>query len=212
MTLRRQRFHDADMGKKDPRVDAYIKNAALFAKPILKYLRKAVHTGCPEVEETIKWSMPHFDYNGIMCGMAAFKKHCAFGFWKSKLILLPNGNTSKDAMGQFGRVRSLDDLPPEKTLIAYVRKAAELNDSGAKVPGRNKPKKRPPFKTPPDLLKALGKNASAGKTFEDLSASGKREYVEWIVSAKREETRKRRLDTAIEWLSEGKKHNWRYIK
>jgi uncharacterized protein YdeI (YjbR/CyaY-like superfamily) len=200
------------MGKKDPRVDVYIRNAAPFAKPILKYLRKAVHAGCPDVEETIKWSMPHFDYKGIMCGMAAFKEHCGFGFWKSKLILPPNGTRSKDAMGQFGCVRSVGDLPPEKTLIGYVRKAAELNDSGAKVPGRDKPKKRPPVKTPSDFSTALRTSASARKTFENLSPSGQREYTEWIASAKRDETRKRRIGTAIEWLGEGKPHNWRYIK
>src|SRR4051812_28461302 len=196
------------MGKKNPRVDAYIQNAAPFAKPVLKYLRKAVHAGCPEVDETMKWSMPHFQYKGILCGMAAFKEHCAFRFWKSKLILSPNGRTNKEAMGLFGCVRTLSDLPNEQTLVAYVRKAAELNDSGAKVPGRDKPKKRESLKTPPDFSSALRKSASARKTFENLSPTCKREYVEWIVDAKRDETRQRRLNTAIEWLSEGKRHNW----
>ena len=200
------------MGKKDPRVDAYIEKSAAFAKPILKYLRKVVHTGCPEVDETIKWSMPHFDYKGIMCGMAAFKEHCAFGFWKGKLILPPNNVTNKDAMGHFGCIRSLDDLPNEKTLVGYVRKAAELNESGTKVPGRDKPKKRPPLKIPTYFSTALNKNAKAKKTFENFSPSHRREYVDWIVDAKRDETRDRRLKTAIDWLSQGKPHNWRYIK
>jgi uncharacterized protein YdeI (YjbR/CyaY-like superfamily) len=199
------------MAKKDPRIDAYIDAAAPFAKPILRHLRKVVHAGCPEVQETIKWSMPHFDYNGIMCGMAAFKQHCAFGFWKWKLIM-PNEAASKDAMGHFGCIKTLTDLPNEKTLLAYVRKAAELNDSGAKVPGRDKPKERPPLKLPPYFLTALDRNTKARKTFDNLSPSGKREYVEWIVGAKRDETRQRRLKKALEWLGDGKPHNWQYLK
>src|SRR3954451_10699165 len=126
------------MATKDPRIDAYIAKSAAFAKPILKHLRKVVHAGCPDVVETLKWSMPHFDYKGIMCGMAAFKEHCAFGFWKAKLIFPPNGHTAKDAMGHFGSIRSIKDLPDAETLIGYVRKAAQLNDAGAKVPGRDK--------------------------------------------------------------------------
>jgi uncharacterized protein YdeI (YjbR/CyaY-like superfamily) len=199
------------MGTKDSRVDAYIKNAAPFARPILKHLRKIVHTGCPDVQETIKWSMPHFDYKGVMCGMAAFKEHCAFGFWKSKLIL-PNNTRTKEAMGSFGCIRSISDLPNAKTLTGYVCKAAALNDAGTKVPGRDKPMKRPPLKLPSEFATALKKNKKASGTFETLSPSGKREYVEWIVDAKRDETRQRRLKTALQWLGEGKRHNWRYLK
>jgi uncharacterized protein YdeI (YjbR/CyaY-like superfamily) len=199
------------MGKKDPRIDAYIEKAAPFAKPILRHLRKVVHAGCPPVQETMKWSMPHFDYKGIMCGMAGFKEHCAFGFWKAKLILPPNNVSTKDAMGHFGCIRSLEDLPSQKTLIGYVRKAAELNESGAKVPGRDKPKKRAPLKVPPDLAAGLKKNAKARTTFENLSPGGKREYVEWVDGAKRDETRANRLKTTLQWLSEGKPHNWRYL-
>ena len=198
------------MGKKDPRIDAYIEKSAPFARPILKHLRKVVHAGCPDVEETIKWSMPHFDYKGIMCGMAAFKEHCAFGFWKSKLIV-PNNGGEKEAMGSFGCIRSIGDLPDTRTLTGYVRKAAELNDSGTKVPGRDKPMKRPPLKVPPDLASALSKSKKAKDTFENLSPSGKREYVEWMVGAKRDETRQRRLKTAVEWLGQGKPLNWKYM-
>ena len=98
------------MGKKDPRVDAYIERSAPFAKPILKHLRKIVHRGCPQVEETIKWGMPHFDYKGILCGMAAFKAHCAFHFWKGELVM-GDSNRANEAMGQFGRINSVKDLP-----------------------------------------------------------------------------------------------------
>lgn len=198
------------MPKKDPRIDAYIDNAAPFARSILKYLRKVVHAGCPEVEETLKWSMPHFDYKGVMCGMAAFKEHCAFGFWKSTLIL-GNNKVEEEAMGHFGRITSLDDLPGEKTLIGYVRKAAELNEKGIKVPGRTQPKKKRPLQIPDYLKTALEKNAKAKKAFENFTPTNQREYVEWLTEAKREETRQQRLKTAIDWMAQGKVRNWKYL-
>jgi uncharacterized protein YdeI (YjbR/CyaY-like superfamily) len=199
------------MPKKDPRIDAYIDRSAAFAKPILKHLREVVHAGCPDVEETLKWSMPHFDYKGMMCGMAAFKEHCAFGFWKGTLIL-ENNTAEEEAMGHFGRITSLDDLPDAKILIRYVRQAAELNEKGIKAPGRTQPKKKRPLQVPDYLKAALKKNAKAKKTFENLTPSHQREYVEWITEAKRDETRERRVKTAIDWMSRGKVRNWKYIQ
>src|ERR1700730_15914685 len=189
------------MVKKDTRIDAYIDKAAPFAKPILKRLRKVVHAGCPNVEETLKWSMPHFDYKGVMCGMAAFKEHCVFGFWKQKLIFPGDAAKMEEAMGHFGCIKSLDDLPSEKTLIGYVRKAAGLNEKGIKEPGRKKPQKRKPLPVPECLIAALKKNAKAKATFENFSPSHQREYIEWLTEAKREETRRQRLKTTIQWLS-----------
>jgi uncharacterized protein YdeI (YjbR/CyaY-like superfamily) len=198
------------MANKDPRIDAYIDKAAPFARPILKYLRKVVHAGCPEVEETVKWSMPHFGYKGVMCGMAAFKEHCAFGFWKGALIL-GNNKAAEEAMGHFGRITSLDDLPSEKTLVGYVRKAAELNEKGIKAPGRTRPKKKPPLQVPDYLTTALKENAKAKKTFENFTPTNQREYVEWLTEARRQETRQQRLKTAIDWMSQGKIRNWKYL-
>jgi uncharacterized protein YdeI (YjbR/CyaY-like superfamily) len=198
------------MATKDPRIDAYIARSAEFAKPILKHLRKVVHAGCPEVVETIKWSMPHFDYKGMMCGMAAFKEHCAFGFWKTELILDRDKQKEKPGMGAFGSIKSLDDLPNEKTLIGYVKKAAALNDAGIKVPGRAQPKKRAPIPVPDDLAAALKKNTKARQTFDSFSPSHRREYLEWITEAKREETRRERLEKTMRWLAEGKARNWKY--
>ena len=195
------------MGMKDPRIDAYISKSGDFAKPILKHLRGLVHKGCPGVEETVKWSMPHFDYAGApLAGMAAFKAHCAFGFWKGSLIV-PG---SRDAMGQFGRITSVDDLPADKVILGYVRKAAELNETGVKVPRPAKhPKKEIPM--PKDLAAALKKNAKARATFEGFRPSHQREYLEWITEARTEETRSKRLATAIEWMSEGKPRHWKYM-
>jgi uncharacterized protein YdeI (YjbR/CyaY-like superfamily) len=198
------------MAKKDPRIDAYIAKSAAFAKPILKHLRKVVHAGCPEVEETLKWSMPHFDYKGVMCGMAAFKQHCAFGFWKESLVLGPEKKGEKTGMGSFGCIKSLAELPNEKTLIGYVKKAAALNEAGIKVPGRTKPQKRPAIEMPDDFAAALKKNAKARKSFDAFVPSKRREYLEWVTEAKREATRKERLATSIKLLSEGKSLHWKY--
>jgi uncharacterized protein YdeI (YjbR/CyaY-like superfamily) len=199
------------MATKEPRIDVYIAKSANFAKPILNHLRKVVHAGCPEVEETMKWSMPHFDYKGIMCGMAAFKEHCAFGFWKADLILEAGETAERSGIGTFGCIRSLADLPNEKTLIGYVKKAAALNEAGVKAPGRTQPKKRSPIPVPADFAAALKKNAKARKTFESFPPSHRREYLEWITEAKREETRKDRIARALHWLSEGKSRNWKYM-
>src|SRR5436190_3668388 len=108
----------------DARIDAYIAKSADFAKPILTRIRSLVHAACPEVEETMKWSFPHFLYKGMLCSMAAFKEHCALGFWKANLIL--SKEASDDAMGHFGRIKNLSDLPADKTLISYIKKAMQL--------------------------------------------------------------------------------------
>jgi uncharacterized protein YdeI (YjbR/CyaY-like superfamily) len=195
------------MATTDPRVDAYIAKSAEFARPILKYLRAAVHAASPEIEETLKWSMPHFMYKGMLCGMAAFKQHCAFGFWKGKLV----ADLSEEAMGQFGCITKVSDLPSKRALTAYVKKAMALNDAGVKSPTRTKnAKPKSPVKVPDDLAAALRRNKKAGATFEGFSPSHRREYVEWITEAKREETRAKRLATALEWLAEGKSRNWKY--
>ncbi|MEP6821034.1 MAG: YdeI/OmpD-associated family protein [Chthoniobacterales bacterium] len=199
------------MPSKDPRIDAYIAKAAPFAQPILKHLRKVVHAGCPKVEETLKWSMPHFDYKGMMCGMAAFKAHCSFGLWKAALIFPEDSATEREAMGHFGKITTLSDLPSEKVLLGYVRKAAALNDAGVKAPGRSATKKEPEEVVVPDyLIAALRNNRKARETFEKLSKSCRKEYVGWLTEAKRDETREKRLATTLEWLAEGKSRNWKY--
>lgn len=196
----------------DPRIDAYIVKAPSFAKPILKYLREVVHATCPDVEETMKWSRPHFEYKGMLCGMSAFKEHCAFGFWRGAEIVAAGDNKNSSAMGQFGRIASIEDLPPKKQIVTYIRAAMKLNESGTKSPTRVNRVPRKALPVPADLSAALKGNKAARTAFEGFSPSAQREYIEWIVEAKAEETRKRRLDTAIEWLAEGKPRNWKYMK
>ena len=194
---------------RDPRVDAYISAAAPFAKPILKRIRADVHKGCPGVEETMKWSFPHFDYKGMLCGMAAFKQHCTLGFWKASLLSEVLPAKSKDAMGQFGRITSVDDLPTEKDLVALVRAAVRLNDEGVRLVRRPRAPKPMP-KAPAAFLRALGENTKARAAYDALSPSHRREYLEWITEAKTEATREKRITTSIEWLAEGKSRNWKY--
>ena len=199
------------MGTRDPRFDAYIARSADFAKPILEYLREVVHEACPEVEEDMKWGMPHFMYKGMFCGMSSFKEHVAFGFWKGSLVVDDDGRNA-EAMGQFGRITKVSDLPPKKVLIGYIKSAKKLNDDGVKSPTRSKPKSRKELPVPRDLSAALKKNKKAMATFDGFTVSHRREYVEWITEAKGEDTRKRRLQTAIEWMSEGKARHWKYTR
>lgn len=197
------------MGTRDKRIDAYIAKAQPFAQPILKFIRETVHEGCPDVEETTKWSMPFFMYKGMLCNMASFKEHCAFGFWKGPLIL-DDKDKSEDAMGHFGRITSLKDLPPKKVLLGYVKKACELNDSGIKKAAPPRPREKKELVIPDYFLGAVKKNKKALATFEAFPYSKRKDYVEWVTEAKTDETRNRRLQTTVEWLAEGKARNWKY--
>ena len=205
------------MGKKDLRVDAYIAKSADFAKPILKHLRALVHKGCPGVQETIKWGFASFDYKGPFCSMAAFKQHAVFGFWKYKLLKDPKGFLQErsaqggDAMGNMGRITNAKDLPPDSALLDFVKQAKKLNDEDVKLPPRPK-KQKAPIVVPKYFKDALSKNKKALSVFWNFSPSNKREYIEWLTEAKIEETRLKRLATAIKWIAEGKLRNWKYIK
>lgn len=197
------------MGKRDRRIDAYIVKAAPFARPILEHLRELVHETCPEVEETLKWSMPSFMHHGILCGMGAFKSHATFGFWKGSLIVDPKTSKNYEAMGQFGRITRVADLPPKKALAGYIRQAMKLNEDGITVP-KAQPRSKTPVVVPADFKAALAKSAKAKKAFEAFPSSQRREYVEWITGAGQAATRERRLATSIEWLAAGKRRNWKY--
>jgi uncharacterized protein YdeI (YjbR/CyaY-like superfamily) len=203
------------MAQIDKRIDNYINKSASFAQPILLHLRSLVHKACPEVEETIKWGMPFFDYKGEgLCNMASFKQHCAFGFWKASLMkdtsLIENAK-GETAMGHLGRITKLKDLPSDATMIRYIKEAMKLNDEGIKVE-KKKPTTAKEVKPPDYFLNELKKNKAAQKTFEEFSPSNKKEYILWITEAKTEETRTSRMTTAIEWMAEGKPRNWKYMK
>jgi len=203
------------MPEKDTRVDAYIEKAAPFAKPILIKLRKLIFQACPEVEETIKWSFPNYEIHGAMlCSVAAFKEHCAMGFWKASLLKDDHGIlhlADKNSMGHLDKILSLKNLPSDKILLAYLKEAALLNKNKVKLARlKTAPKKELPM--PETLAAALKKSKKASATFEGFSPSQRREYIEWISEAKTEETVNKRLKMAIEWLEEGKQRHWKYQK
>ena len=198
-------------------VDAYIARAQPFARPILEHLRELVHEGCPGIEETIKWGRPFFEYRGeILCNMSGFKQHCSFGFWGKEIgvVLRAAGCLVKDAMGSLGRLTTLDDLPPDRQMLGWIRQAASFVDSGrhtSPIAARRVVKaSKPPLETPAEFATALKRNKKAAAVFAEFSPSCKREYVEWIADAKRAETRDKRIATAIDWIAEGRQRNWKY--
>ncbi|MEP7141335.1 MAG: DUF5655 domain-containing protein [Ferruginibacter sp.] len=202
------------MGKKEKAIDEYISKSADFAKPILNHLRELVHKTCPNAEEKMKWSFPHFDYkNEMMCSMAAFKQHCVFGFWKAALMkdpILVENARSEVAMGHLGRITAKKDLPADKTIIAWIKEAMQLNDLGIKLPSKPKTTDKKELVVPDYFTKALSKNKKALQIFEKYAWSHKKEYVEWVTEAKTEETRNKRMATAVEWIADGKSRNWKY--
>ncbi len=196
------------------KVDAYIAKAAPFARPILERLRELVHAACPDIEERIKWGVPSFEKNGMVCGMAAFKAHATFGFWRGKELDDPHGILRAKQKSSFMAERLVDaaDIPPAKILIEYIRRAIALNvkrETEPKAPASPR-KKRPEAKVPDDLAAALKKNGKARTTFDGFPPSHRREYIEWLTEAKRPETREKRLAQTLEWLAEGKSRNWKY--
>lgn len=202
------------MKNTDGRIDAYISKSADFAQPVLNHLRKLVHIACPDVQETIKWGFPHFEYKGeILCSFASFKKHCVFSFWKSTLLTDPYQileTIGRTAMGHLGRITDISELPSDKIIKDYIKEAARLNADGIKLPSKSKPASTKELVVPDYFMQALNKNKKALKTFENFSYSNKKEYVEWVTEAKTEETRTKRLAEGIEWMAEGKIRHWKY--
>src|ERR1700748_2874737 len=201
------------MGQYDERIDAYIAKSADFAKPILIHIREVVHKASPLINETVKWGMPFFDYKGPVCMMASFKQHCGFGFWKASRLNDPDGllqgSDDEAAAGSFGRINKMEDLPSDEALIGFIHQMIALNESGVKEPKKpSAPKAALPM--PADFDKLLRANLAAMEVFEKFSPSHKREYIEWIIDAKTDATREKRLLQAIELIAEGKSKNWKY--
>jgi uncharacterized protein YdeI (YjbR/CyaY-like superfamily) len=178
------------MDRHDPRVDDYLARSAEF--------------------ETLKWGAPSYTYRGrILCSMAAFKQHASFGFWQHAQVM--GEDAQRDGMGSFGRMSSPKDAPSARTLAPLLRKAMRLIDEGVPTARtRRTGAPRPPASTPPDLQAALRRNAAARRTFEAFPPSHRREYIDWLEEARREETRQKRLAQALEWLAEGKSRHWKY--
>lgn len=202
------------MSTTDSRIDAYIENAQPFAKTILTYLRKIIHETCPDVEEGWKWSFPHFMYKGkILCAFTAFKQHCGFGFWlekEMKTITELTKDAERTGMFTLGKIRSIEDLPSKVLLKTAIQEAMELTDMGVTLKKAAAEKKE--TEIPAYFSEALNENVEAKKVFENASPSFRKEYIMWITDAKTESTRNKRIEQALEWLSEGKGRNWKYEK
>jgi len=199
------------MPQRDPRVDAYIAKAAPFAQPLLNWLREAVHGASPGLQEDIKWGMPFFVHDGRpLANMAAFKQHCAFGFWKGREA----GDSDKtgEAMGQFGRIISPADLPGAREFKAQVKAAIARSDAAAATPPEAKPRRtaKPVPPLPADLSQALAARAKVKAAFDAMPPSHRREYIEWVLDAKREETRAKRIAQTVERVAAGQSINAKY--
>jgi uncharacterized protein YdeI (YjbR/CyaY-like superfamily) len=193
---------------RDPRIDAYIAKAQPFARPILEKMRDRVHAVLPEAEESIKWSMPAYTLGGkIVLITAAFKAHTALNFWRGQELRGDSANA--DAMGQFGKIASVDELPGDAELDRLIREAAELAKN-APAPRKVKHAPKPPPELHPDFAAALAKAPKAKANLDSFPPSAQRDYFEWIAEAKQDATRQKRIATAIEWLSEGKRRHWKY--
>jgi uncharacterized protein YdeI (YjbR/CyaY-like superfamily) len=197
----------------NPRIDAMIAAAQPFARPILSHIRALAHDACPTGEEAVKWGHAAFTYNGTIIAMlGAFKEHATFGFWYGRMV---TGGTGYEdaAMGSFGRLQSLADLPADGALTAMISNSMVLIDRGVKPPQfAVKKTPKPEAEVPPALAAALSSHAAAHDIWQGFAPGQRREYCEWISDAKREETRAARLDQAINWIAEGKKRNWQYEK
>jgi len=192
----------------EPRIDAYIAKAPDFAKPILAKIRERVHAAVPEAEEAMKWSAPTFTLNGkILIVMASFKAHAALNFWRGQEI--GGGSAKAGAMGQFGKLTSVDDLPPDDELDRLIREAAALAAT-APAPRKTKHEPKPTPTLHPDFASALEQAPAAKATLDGFPPGAQREYLEWIAEAKQETTRHKRIADAVQWLSEGKRRHWKY--
>ena len=211
---RNKKIINTIMAKKEKAIDAYIAKSADFAKPILNHIRELVHKTCPDTEEKIKWGMPFFDYKGeMLCHMAAFKQHAVMSFWKASLMkdpVLVENAKSEVSMGHLGRLTSLKDLPADKKIISWIKEAMALNDKGIKLPAKAKTTEKKELIVPDYFTKAIAKNKKAKQVFDAFAYSHKKEYVEWITEAKTEETRNKRIASAIEMMTEGKSRHWKY--
>ncbi|MEO1167110.1 MAG: YdeI/OmpD-associated family protein [Pseudomonadota bacterium] len=197
----------------DPRIDAYIEErSADFAQPILRHIRAALHGADGAIDEGIKWGVPAFLYEGrTLAIMASFKKHAVLSFSRDgefDLSALGLEDKAGEAMGRLGRIESMDDLPPDDAIVALTRQAIALEKAGPPKKAQKRAVVVPPLPEP--FADALAGNRAAKTVFDGFPPGARRDYVEWIAGAKREATRDKRIATAVEWLAEGKKRNWKY--
>lgn len=204
------------MKNANPKFGEYIAKSADFAKPILTHLRQLIHDTCPDVDEIMKWSIPHFDYKGeMMCILAAYGHHCSFTFWKADLMSdqkLRKNVDPKQPLGYMSKLTSLSDLPSDAGLIAYIKEAMALNENGVKLVIKRKTEAPAVIEVPDYFAEKLAANPVAKEIFESKSASFRKDYLVWIIDAKTDATRQKRMEESLEWIAEGKGRFWKYEK
>ena len=189
----------------DPRVDAYIEAAQPFARPILTKVRAVVHAAVPDAAETMKWSMPFFTLNGRdVAMMAAFKVHAGVGIFDGSAM------GGGEAMSNCGKLATVDDLPAD--LPARLQTAAVLAAQGKPMRAAAPRPPKAEIAMPDDLAAALAAYPAAAAQFTAFPPGARREYLEWVTSAKQPTTRAKRIETTVAQAAEGKRLNWKYEK
>lgn len=195
------------MNEASENITAYIEKATPEFKEVMIALRSVLNNPNFDIKEDWKWGAPNFNNEGMICWLAHFRNHVGMNFFKGTLI--------KDKYNLFTHYREekgnrqlkfsdINQIIPEQ-IEYYIEEAIKLNQENIKVV-----KKEIDTSLPLDLETELNNNPKAKMFFESLAPSYKRDYIEWIEEAKREATRTKRLATTMEWLSEGKKKNWKY--
>jgi hypothetical protein len=200
-------------------VTAYAAAMPAYAQPIFAHLRALIHTTCPDTDEAIKWSIPHFERDGdYLCIFAASPGHASFTFYKQQLMSDPRlrDNLNLPAIKRFmGRLTSLSDLPDDATLAAMLQEAADLNARGVRLPDRA-PKTPPVIDMPSAVATAvataLAANPAAQAVWDAKSAAWRKDYLVWITAAKTDPTRDARIAEALDWIADGKARFWKYQK
>lgn len=191
------------------KISQYIESADVKKKEILQRLRDFLNRDDFGLTEDWKWHAPNFNSNGMVCWLAFFKSHVGLNFFKGSLIEDLHGlydNASMDKGNRIIKYKTINEIN-ENLLEYYIYEAIKHNKEGAKITS-----KKVEIEVPKDLAKALEKDIMAKDFFTNLAPGYKRDYIDWIISAKQEKTRLKRLETTLEWLGQGKKKNWRYKK
>ncbi|MEO9802317.1 MAG: YdeI/OmpD-associated family protein [Reichenbachiella sp.] len=192
------------------KIDAYLTTVSSEHRPVLELIRKTVNAVDDRIQEDWKWRAPCFSLEGLVCWFVAFKSHVGLNFFKGALIEdIHNAfveSEDEDKGNRMIHFKSIDEVKV-KVIQDYVKQAVLLNEQGIKIDFP----KRKTLETPDYLIEALNKNKKAKDVFESFTDAQRKDYIEWLVEAKREETRNKRMTQAIEWIAEGKTRNWKYM-
>jgi hypothetical protein len=191
------------------RINLYIAELPDWQRKHLVRVRQLIHSTEERIEEAWRGNAPHFDHQGSLIGMHAFKS--CVSIWFHKGASLKDGHglfklTEKDAEREVRKYKIHEgESINEKAFLDLLKQALKVNAAQAGG-AETKPTSRA-LVVPSDMEQVLRKDEQAWAQWEGLAASHKREYVEWITDAKQDETRKRRLAKALEMIRDGQAKN-----